>query len=302
MNKLKKLFYCLFNDRRTIKIVLLYKFAKFYSDEKFLKKLFKLRMGYELNLDNPQTFNQKLNWLKLYDRKSEYTIMADKYAVKKYIAETIGEEYVVPYYGVWERYEDIDFDKLPSQFVLKANHDSSGATICKDKQAIDHKHLQKHFNKLLRRNYFYHLREWPYKNMKPLIIAEELLVDKTFERLRDYKFWCFNGVPIYMYCTVKGGEVFENFYDMDFSPVKINHGFKRHEPEFDKPMCFDEMKNLAQKLSKDIPFVRVDFFEVNGKLYFGEFTFYDWGGMKPFGSMQQDLELGTLINIDVLKN
>lgn len=297
MNKIKKLVHALFYDRNKIKVFLSYKFSKVFSDEHALKKIFKLHFGYELDLDNPHTFNEKLNWLKLHNHKSEYTIMADKYAVKKYIANIIGDEYIVPCYGAWERYEDIDFDRLPNQFALKTNHDSSGATICKDKKAIDHKRLKTHFNKLLRRNYFYHLREWPYKNIKPLILAEELLVDNTSDRLRDYKFWCFNGIPTYMYCTIKGGDVFENFYDMDFNPVNISHGFKRHSPEFCRPVHFNKMRELATKLSKDIPFVRIDFYEVGDRLYFGEFTFYDWGGMKPFKDKEQDIELGKLINL-----
>ena len=297
MNKIRKLFHYLIHDRRIIKILLLHKVSAIYSDRKFLVKLFRLVMGYELNLDTPQTFNQKLNWLKLHDRKSQYTTMADKYRVKRYVTDAIGAEYVIPCYGAWERYEDIDFDQLPNQFVLKTNHDSSGATLCNDKTSINHAKLKKHFNKLLARNYYYHLREWPYKNIKPLIIAEKLLVDHTSERLRDYKFWCFNGIPTYMYCTIKGGDVYENFYDMDFNPVNISHGFRRHIPEFDKPSQFDKMKDLAAKLSTNIPFVRIDFFEVDNKLYFGEFTFYDWGGMKPFVNKIQDIELGQLINL-----
>lgn len=297
MNRIKKIFYYLFHNRRVIKIILLHRVSFLYSDEKFLRKLFKLEMGYDLNLDTPHTFNQKLNWLKLNNHQPQYTIMADKYRVKKFVSEAIGEEYVVHCYGAWERYEDIDFDKLPNQFVLKTNHDSSGATLCKDKRVIDHTKLKKYFNRLLKRNYFYHLREWPYKNIKPLIIAEELLVDNISDRLRDYKFWCFNGVPQYMYCTVKGGDVYENFYDMEFNPVGISHGFRRQKPEFDKPVQFDKMKELATKLSANIPFVRIDFYEVGEKLYFGEFTFYDWGGMKPFVSRTQDVELGSLINL-----
>ena len=296
--KIKKFIHCLVCDRDKLKLILLHAITKLYkSDAEYLKKIYKLRAGRALNLDTPRTFNEKLNWLKLNDRRSIYTTMADKYRVKEYVAQAIGKEYVVPCFGAWERYEDIDFDNLPDSFVLKTNHDSSGATICKDKKSINHKSLRKYFNKLLKRNYFYWLREWPYKNIKPLILAEKLLVDNSSDRLRDYKFWCFNGVPTYMYCTVKGGEVFENFYDMDFNVVNINHGFKRHVPEFDRPKQFDKMKELATRLSKDIPFVRVDFFEVDGKVYFGEFTFYDWGGMNPFADANQDLELGNLIQL-----
>lgn len=152
-------------------------------------------------------------------------------------------------------------------------------------------------NHSLRLNYYYSFREWPYKNVKPRIIADQLLEDGTGAVLRDYKFWCFNGKPTYMYLTVKNDDIYENFYDMDFKPVDINHRFKRAVPEFEKPECFEEMKMLAAKLSKDIPFVRVDFFQVKGKVYFGEFTFYDWGAMRRFATKEQDIELGKFIDI-----
>lgn len=299
MGKLKKVVYYLFNEPKMLLQKSLIKTSRLYPDKLYLKMLFYLKFGYKLNLKNPQTFSEKLNWLKLYDRKSQYSSMADKYLVKKYVADIIGEEYVVPCYGAWERYEDINFENLPEQFVLKTNHDSSGATICRNKQQINHNKLSRYFGRLLKNNYYYPLREWPYKNIKPVILAEELLVDNTSDRLRDYKFWCFNGVPTFMYCTVKGGDVFENFYDMEFVPVDIDHGYPRHQPEFDKPIQFDKMKELASILSKDIPFVRVDFFEVDGKIYFGEYTFYDWGGMKPFPDVETDLKLGSLINLPI---
>lgn len=278
----------------------LIRMGRFIPSKLYLKCLTRQLINYSINTKHPKTFNEKLNWLKLYDHNPRYTIMADKYKVKEYVASLIGDEYVLPCYGVWDRYEDIDFSKLPEQFVLKANHDSSGATICKDKSLLDHNALRKRFNKLLKRNYYYGAREWPYKNIERKILAEQLLEDKSSDRLRDYKFWCFNGVPTYMYCTVKGGVVFENFYDMDFNPVNINHGFSRHVPEFSKPTQFEKMKELATILSKGLPFIRVDFYEVEDRLYFGEFTFYDWGGMRAFGDYAQDLELGKLIDLDML--
>ena len=291
----------LLNKIRMVGAFCLIRTGHFLPSKFYLQCLSTLIVKYRVRLDKPQTFNEKLNWLKLNDHDPKYTIMADKYKVKKYVADIIGEEYVLPCYGAWKRYEDIDFAKLPDQFVLKANHDSSGATICKDKTLLDHNDLKKRFNKLLTRNYYYGAREWPYKNIEPVILAEKILTDKSSERLRDYKFWCFGGVPTYMYCTVKGGEVFENFYDMDFNPVDINHGFKRHSPEFEKPSQFEKMKELAAMLSQDMPFIRVDFYEVEGKLYFGEFTFYDWGGMRAFKDYAQDLKLGKLINLNISK-
>lgn len=295
MKKIKRIFHLLFTEPNVFIYNIITRCSRVFPDKLYLKWIYKLKTGNKLNLNAPKSFNEKLNWLKLHNRKAVYSIMVDKFKVKSYVATIIGEEYVVPCYGAWDNYDDIDFSQLPNQFVLKTNHDSSGATLCTDKFAIDHNKLSKHFNKLLHRNYFFHLREWPYKDIKPLIIAEKLLVDNTSDRLRDYKFWCFNGKPTYMYCTVKGGDVFENFYDMNFCPINISHGFERHVPEFNKPTQFEKMKELATQLSQNIPFVRIDFFEVDGRLYFGEFTFYDWGGMKPFTDMNMDLQLGELI-------
>ena len=296
MNKIKAFFT---DSKFRFSILVSRGFFNWMSDEQFLKIIYKLALGKKLDLDNPITFNEKLNWLKLNDRNPQYSLLADKYEVKKIVAEKIGQEYVVPCYGAWDKFEDIDFDSLPEAFVLKANHDSSGATICKEKSKIDKQLLSQHFQRLLSRNYFYvGAREWPYKNIKPQILAEKLLEDSSGGRLRDYKFWCFNGEPLYMYCTVKGGDVYENFFDMNFNPVDISHGFRRLAPEPAKPHNFELMKQLAAQLSSGIPFVRIDFFEVNDKVYFGEYTFYDWGGLKPFVDYQQDMHLGSLINLD----
>lgn len=190
---------------------------------------------------------------------------------------------------------------LPNTFVLKTTNDSSGTILCKDKSKLDMDYCKERLNRSLNLNYYYSFREWPYKNVKPRILADQLLDDNTGDVLRDYKFWCFDGKPTYMYLTVKNEDIYENFYDMDFNAVDINHRFKRAVPEFEKPECFGEMKELAARLSKGIPFVRVDFFQVNGKVYFGEFTFYDWGGMRRFKTKEQDLELGKLLNIDKLE-
>lgn len=271
--------------------------TSFVPDKLYVKKLFKAKVGYPIHLDNPKTLNEKLNWLKLYNRKPIYTKLADKFEVKLIVAKLIGEQYVVKNLGKWKSFEEIDFNKLPNQFVLKCTHDSSGAIVCRDKSTFDYMAAKTKINNSMDLNYFYAYREWPYKNIKPVIIADEFLDDHSGKELNDYKFWCFNGEPKYMYCTVKAKEIYENFYDMDFNPVYINHGFARRVPEFEKPAKFEEMKTLAAKLSKGIPFVRVDFFYVDGRVYFGEFTFYDWAGIRPFSSYEQDLELGKLLTI-----
>lgn len=265
-------------------------------DEEYIRKVYFLNFLKKINLDNPITFNEKLNWMKLYRHDDSYTKMADKYAVKEIVSSLIGSQYVVNNYGVYDRWDDIDIDSLPGQFVIKCTHDSGGAFICRDIAAFDWEKCKEAIERNLKCNFYYWYREWPYKNIKPRIIVDALLDDHTGKELQDYKFWCFNGKPTYMYITIKGKNVYENFYDMDFNPIDINHMFPRHTPEFDKPTNFELMKDLAAKLSKGIPFVRVDFFDVNGKVYFGEFTFYDWGGMRPFKG-DWDIKLGELIEL-----
>lgn len=270
-----------------------------WSDRLYLKLLFRLSGGdYTLNLEQPRTFNEKLNWNKLNDHNPLYHTLVDKYEVKNFVSSAIGEEYVVPCYGVWDSIDDIDFEKLPSSFVLKATHDSSGAFICKDKRHIDFKELKKHFKDFLSGNYWA-AREWVYKDLKPRVIADKLLDDNSGRELTDYKFWCFNGIPRLMYITNKGNHVEENFYDMDFKPVQIDHGFQRTVPEYQKPKEFEVMKELCVKLLGEMggakpSFVRIDFFDVEGHVYFGEFTFYDWGGYMPFANYQMDLRLGKM--------
>ena len=149
----------------------------------------------------------------------------------------------------------------------------------------------------LRSSHYQNNKEWVYKNICPRIIADQLLEDGTGHELTDYKFWCFNGVPKIMYITNKGSKIYENFYDMDFRPVDLNHGFERKKPEYECPQNFELMKELASILSCDIPFVRVDFFDINNKVYFGEFTFYDWGGMQPFCKYETDLQIGSWLNL-----
>ena len=277
-----------------------YKYPRFFLNDKFYIKLrwkFQNPNTYTLNLEVPETFNEKLNWLKLHDHNSLYSKLVDKYQVKNYVANCIGAEYVVPSYGVYESFDDIDFNKLPNQFVLKSTHDSSGAVICVNKKSFDIISAKKHFKKSLSRSWFWPNREWAYKYVKPRIVVEQYLYDKEKNTLLDYKFWCFNGVPKYMYITNKSSNITENFYDMDFNPVGINHGFRRENPEFVKPQNFDNMVNLARQLSAGFPFVRKDFFYVDKKIYFGEYTFYDWGGLKSLESYEQDKFLGTLINL-----
>ena len=267
-------------------------------DSLYLRLLYQKNTGKKLQLKRPETFNDKLNWLKLNNHNPIYTIMVDKYAVKQYVAEKVGEEYVVPVYGVYDSFSAIDFNTLPEQFVLKCTHDSGSVIICENKKVFDYNYAKRKLSAAMKRNFYWCNREWPYKNVKPRIIAEKFISDlgrdKNIDVNIDYKFWCFNGKPKYIYLTVKNNNIFENFYDMDFNPVNINHGFPRHVPEFTKPEGFELMKSLAEKISDDIPFVRVDFSYADGRIYFGECTFFDWGGMRPFKDSWNE-KLGKLI-------
>lgn len=296
----KKINTLIHNPRRVL-VRALESTASLFKDDSecYLQMRFRVNGGYSMKLNDPQTFNEKLNWMKLHYHNPQLPLMADKYAVKQFVADRVGEEYVVENLGVWNSSAEIDFDRLPQKFVLKCTHDSGGVFICKDKSCFDREGVCHEIERKMSKNYFPPGREWVYKDIAPRVLADKFLEDGNNSATvnLDYKFWCFGGIPQYMYITVKNDDVFENFYDMDFKPVAIDHGFKRLSPEFEKPQSFELMKELAAKLSAGIPFVRVDFFEIAGQPYFGEFTFYDWGGLQPFRSYEQDLELGAMIDL-----
>lgn len=271
------------------------------SDEQILKDKYYFRFRKPLNLDNPQTYNEKLQWLKLHDRRPEYTEMVDKYLAKSYVRERIGDEYIIPTLGVWDKFEDIDFDKLPNEFVLKCTHDSGGLVICKDKRHFDYNAAKVKIKKCLKRNYFYVGREWPYKNVEPRILAETYMEDKTFNELRDYKFFCFNGSVKMLFVATNRQSVTEetkfDFFDSDFNHLNITNGHDCNSIDVKKPLNFELMKSLAEKLSNGIPHLRVDFYEVDGKPYFGELTFFHWSGLVPFNPPEWDYTLGSWIKL-----
>lgn len=253
------------------------------SDETFLKILYKFNINKELNLENPQTFNEKLQWLKLNDRKDIYTTMVDKYEVKKYVSDIIGEEYVIPTLGVYDSFNEIDFEKLPDKFVIKCTHDSGSTIICKNKKNFDMKKARKKINKALKYNYYYVGREWPYKNVKPRIIIDEYIEDNIRHELVDYKIYAFNGQCDYvMVCFDRfNGETKFIYFDRKWNIKKefSKDGLKYGENiDLSKPKNIDKMFECAEKLSQGIQFVRVDFYEANGKMYFGELTFYPSSG------------------------
>lgn len=286
-------------DRRNFWNMLLKVVSGYIPDKTYIRLKYRLWFGKAIDLENPRTFNEKQNWLKLNYKNPLCTVMADKYWVKEYVGRKIGSDYIVPCYGCWKEFEDIDFSKLPDVFFLKSNQDSSLGMLIDQRKRIDKKALQKRFSRLniAKKNWYWPSREWVYKHIEPCILAEQYLDEGTGRELHDYRFWCFNGTPKYMYITNKGAEIKENFYDMDFNPVDINHGFPRTIPEYQKPANFEKMKELATTLSDGLPFVRVDFFNVNGKVYFGECTFYDWAGFRPFTDNKWDLRLGKLLHV-----
>lgn len=252
-----------------------------------------------INWSSPKTYNEKLQWMKVYDRNPMYTRLVDKYEVRNYIAEKLGEEYLFPCYGVWDRFEDIDFSKLPNQFVLKCTHDSGSVRICKDKEAFDLKENAAHFAKCLKTNSFLGGREWAYKSVKPRIIAEKLMTENG-EGLKDYKFFCFDGTVKAMFIATdrgkEGTDVKFDFFDEHFNHLPFKHGHENAIVTPQKPDCFDKMIEIAEKLSKGMRHVRIDLYDIDSKIYFGEFTFYHHCGFVPFDPEEWDYTFGSWIN------
>ena len=276
------------------------KYFKYLPDKMYLKLKYFVIFHKKLNLNSPQTFNEKLNWLKLYDRREIYTSMVDKYLAKDYVSNIIGKEYIIPTIGIYEKFDDINFEELPNKFVIKCTHDCGGLIICKDKEKLDIKEAREMINKNLKKNYYYDNREWPYKNVRPRIIIEEYMEDKQTKELRDYKFFCFDGKPEYMFIATDRAinETKFNFYNMKFDLQALKQHYPNNLKKLDKPKNFQRMQELATELSKGIPHVRVDFYEINGKIYFGELTFSHFGGFVPFEPKEWDKKLGDLIKLE----
>lgn len=284
--------------RKKIKYIL-----KFLPDKIYIRLYYFLQFKKKCDLNNPKTYNEKLNWLKLYDRNSKYTNIVDKYEVKKIVADIIGNQYIIPTLGVWNNFDEINFNELPNEFVLKCTHDSEGLAIVKNKNDANMKEIKEKLNKALKYNFYYIGREWPYKNVKPRIIAEKYMEDHIFGELRDYKFFCFDGEPKVMFIATdraKGKTKFD-YFDLNFNHLNIIQHYPNSKEKIEKPKNFDEMIILARKLSKGIKHVRVDFYEVDGKIYFGEMTFYHFSGFQPFIPDKWDKIFGNWLNIDTGK-
>ncbi len=270
------------------------------NDEMYVRLLYFISFHKKLNLKAPQTYNEKLQWLKLYDRKPEYTKMVDKYAVKGYVASIIGAKYIIPTIDVWDKPEDIEWNKLPKKFVLKTTHGggNEGVVICKDKNSFDISNAVAKLNQNMKQDVYKNMREWPYKDVPKKIIAEQFIEPSPGnEDLPDYKFFCFDGnVKALFIGTDRGsGSVKFDYYDADFNHLDLIQYHPMSGKTLAKPKNFDEMKQIASKLSKGIPQVRIDLYNVEGKIYFGEMTFYHHGGFVPFHPSHWDKDFGDWI-------
>lgn len=264
------------------------------ADKRYLKILYQYKMKKKLNLDNPITYNEKLQWLKLYDRDPQYAELVDKYNVKKYVSNKIDSKYIVSNLGIWNNFDEIDFDKLPNQFVLKCTHDSGGVVIVRDKGKLDLKNTKKKINHCLKRDYFMNLREWPYKNVPHRIIAEELI--GTREELPiDYKFYCFDGhIDSVMLCLDReSGKPKFVYYDMEWNRLTYQKYEPKIDGKIDKPANFEEMISIVEKLCKEFKQVRIDLYNVNGKIYFSEITFFNQSGFDTDITYETDLFWGS---------
>lgn len=291
------------NNRTAFMAAMIEKFNCLFGDEKYLRLLFKYRMGYPLNLNNPQTYNEKLNWLKLYDRNPLYTKLVDKYEVKEFVAEKAGEQYVIKTLGIWDKPESIQWDILPKQFVLKTTHGggNSGVIVCKDKDLLNKDLTVRRLNIAMKQDLYKDSREWPYKNVPKRIIAEEYIEDEATKELRDYKFFCYDGNVEYLFIGSErqkpGEDVKFDFFDKDFNHLVLKQGHPNSKVLPDKPSQFNKMKEIASTLSVGIPHVRVDLYEANGQVFFGEMTFYHFGGVVPFEPNEWDYKFGEHLQL-----
>ena len=259
---------------------------KWLPDKPFICLLYLTRMGQFPNLRNPKTYNEKLQWLKLHDRNPAYVPMVDKLKAKELVAQKIGSEYIIPTIRIWDSPQEICFDELPNQFVLKCNHNSGGVVVCRNKSELDQAKALAKLSRAFRENFFYRGREWPYKNIEKKVFAEVYMEDKATSELRDYKFFVFDGKvkALFVACgrikSIK--ELRFDFFDENYQHLEVQRHYPKAAVPPQKPVNFEEMKRLAETLGKDLPHVRIDFYEVDGKVYFGEYTFFSGSGIVPF--------------------
>ena len=298
-----KLFYYLFHKPIVVARVAWDYFAPIMPDELFTKVKFRLEMGYWMDFKNPRTYNEKLQWLKLNDKHPEYTQMVDKIEAKKYVASIVGENYIIPTLGIWNSVDDIKWDTLPSQFVVKATNDSGGVVVCKDKSKLD---IQTAIAKLRSdggRDYTLISKEYPYRNVPHRYIAEKYMEDESGFELKDYKFFCFDGKVEFLFVATgrQQNDTRFDFYDRDFNHLPVINGHPNADIWPTKPKKYEEMILVAEKLSSGLKHVRVDLYTINGNIYFGELTFFHWSGIVPFEPMEWDYKFGNYLNLNLNK-
>lgn len=294
VNRMNNTFY-----RKLLNTICGSRYSEILPDKIFLKMLSRVRLNRKLNLSNPETFNDKLQWLKLYDRNPLYTKLVDKYEVREYIADTIGKEYLIPIIGVYNEFSEINFNDLPEKFVLKCTHDSGGVSIITNKDDLNYQLLKTKFEELLRRNYYYTKREWPYKNIKPRIICEKYMVDESGKELKDYKLFCFNGEPRLIQVDYdRFVNHKRNMYDSDWNFIPFSNQYPSDSNvAIKEPLQLNNMLDLARILAKDYPHVRVDFYSIDEKIYFGEMTFFHESGFAKFSPEKYDYILGSWLKL-----
>lgn len=277
--------------------------SPYLSDSLFVKLSFRHKKGYWMDFDHPQTFCEKMQWLKLNNKREDFTLMVDKTEAKKYVASIIGEEYIIPTFGVYNNFEEIDFNKLPNQFILKCTHNSSGGVICKDKETFDIEIAKKHFDIYFKQEYFIQNREYPYKNVPHRIIAEQFMVNEKDKELKDYKFFCFNGKAEYCQLIAdRSSDETIDFYDREWNHqefIGLNPKANFAKVQEKKPYNYSEMVDIADRIATKInaPFVRIDLYNINKKIYFGEITFFPLTGLGEFRPKEWDNKLGSMIEL-----
>ena len=280
------------------------KLSRLIPDRIYLQIVYFKHFRRFINFNNPKTFNEKIQWLKLNYRNEEYTKLVDKYRVKQYITKLIGEEYVIPTLGVWKNVDDIDFKSLPEKFVLKCNNDSGGIVICKNKKDFDEVKAKSFLKERLKNNGYWYGREWPYKNVKPCIIAEKYMEDSISKDLKDYKFFCFNGSMEFFDIDIdRFIEHRSNYYDRNgnFLPFGKTYCPPDYTKKIEMPKNLDKMIELAETISHNTVLSRIDFYEIDGQVYFGEITFYPGSGFSPFTDEKWDYKLGDMIDLPNIK-
>lgn len=273
---------------------------KFISDEKYLKILYYMITNNRLNLENPKKFNEKIQWIKLYDRKEEYSSMTDKYEVKRLVEGKIGKQYVIPTYGIFNKFSEIDFEKLPERFVIKCTHSSGTVFICDDKKVLRKRKIKRKISKDLKKNYYYQFREWAYKNVKGRIIIEKNMCKKGEKKLNDYKIYCFNGKPeLVLVCSNrKNKKKNTDFFDLEWNKLDLTRSKSKNSiDKIPKPKCLHEMIDISKKLSEGTYFLRVDLYEIDEKVYFGELTFYPSSGFENFIPLEWNDILGEKLDL-----